>query len=232
MTAPTTAPVIVLAHGSRHPLADAAIHEVAESVGAQAAFLDFSPRTLQNQARLLAAHGHKSAQVVPLLFTDAFHARHDVPEAVEETSKATGLNITVTPTLGTGADIADLLVTQAKAEQARFDNLVIYAVGSSNKGANRAVQELARTVGQEMRMPCAALFATGTGADRGVAGLRAHCAQQGSTHVIPLFVAPGTLWDQAVESQIPQASFGAPLGTALAAVIEHRLLTTESFESS
>ena len=126
----SSAPVIVLAHGSRHPLADQAVHQVAEAVGAEAAFLDFSPRTLENQARLLAAQGHKDISVLPLLFTDAFHARHDVPETVAETERALGVNITVTDSLGTGEDIAELLVIrvqQALAYQ-RFTNIVIYAV--------------------------------------------------------------------------------------------------------
>lgn len=227
----SSAPVIVLAHGSRHPLADQAIHQVADAVGAEAAFLDFSPRTLENQARLLAAQGHKDISVLPLLFTDAFHARHDVPETVAETERALGVNITVTDSLGTGEDIAELLVNrvQQALSYQRFTNIVIYAVGSSNSEANQAVADLADSVGQRLRMPCAALFATGRG--RGVASLSAHCAEHGPTHVVPLFAAPGTLWDMAVESRIPNASFGTPLGTELAGVIEHRLHQVKGLES-
>lgn len=227
----SSAPVIVLAHGSRHPLADQAIHQVADAVGAEAAFLDFSPRTLENQARLLAAQGHKDISVLPLLFTDAFHARHDVPETVAETERALGVNITVTDSLGTGEDIAELLVNRVQQAQAyqRFTNIVIYAVGSSNSEANQAVADLAHSVGQRLRMPCAALFATGRG--RGVAALSAHCAEHGPTHVVPLFAAPGTLWDMAVESRIPNASFGTPLGAELAGVIEHRLHQVKGLES-
>ena len=216
-------PRIVLAHGSRHPLADAAIHQVADEVGAHAAFLDFSPRTLENQARVLVASGHSHVDVIPLLFTDAFHARHDVPAVVAETAEKTGITIRLTSTLGTGGDIAEILVNQVKTAGVASKNLAIYAVGSSDEAANQAVRELAEKVGETLRMPCSALFATGKGVDRGVAGLRAYCAENGPTHVIPLFVAPGKLWDMAVESGVPNASYGRPLGTALAGVIERKL---------
>lgn len=119
MTRP--APIICLAHGSRHPQADQAVFEIAERISestglpAFAAFLDFHPATLTTVAHRVVAAGYSEAVVVPLLFTQAFHARFDVPAAIAEAvesidaTSSAGLTLHLTEGLGTGADMEELV---------------------------------------------------------------------------------------------------------------------------
>ena len=53
------------------------------SLVAKPAFLDLADPDLSTVARTLVESGHRRAVVVPLLFTVAFHATVDVPEAVQ-----------------------------------------------------------------------------------------------------------------------------------------------------
>lgn len=115
------APIICLAHGSRHPQADQAVFEIAERISAStglpafAAFLDFHPATLTTVAHRVVAAGYTEAVVVPLLFTQAFHARFDVPAAIAEAvesidaTSSAGLTFHLTDGLGTGADMEELV---------------------------------------------------------------------------------------------------------------------------
>ncbi|WP_296107804.1 CbiX/SirB N-terminal domain-containing protein [uncultured Corynebacterium sp.] len=119
MTRP--APIICLAHGSRHPQADQAVFEIAERISAStglpafAAFLDFHPATLTTVAHRVVAAGYTEAVVVPLLFTQAFHARYDVPAAIAEAVEfidatlSAGLTLHLTDGLGIGADMEELV---------------------------------------------------------------------------------------------------------------------------
>lgn len=119
MTRP--APIICLAHGSRHPQADQAVFEIAERISestglpAFAAFLDFHPATLTTVAHRVVAAGYSEAVVVPLLFTQAFHARFDVPAAIAEAvdsidvTSSARLTLHLTDGLGTGADMEELV---------------------------------------------------------------------------------------------------------------------------
>lgn len=119
MTRP--APIICLAHGSRHPQADQAVFEIAERIFAStglpafAAFLDFHPATLTTVAHRVVATGYTEAVVVPLLFTKAFHARYDVPAAIAEAvesidaTSSAGLTLHLTDGLGIGADMEELV---------------------------------------------------------------------------------------------------------------------------
>ena len=115
------APIICLAHGSRHPQADQAVFEIAERISAStglpafAAFLDFHPATLTTVAHRVVAAGYTEAVVVPLLFTQAFHARFDVPAAIAEAvesidaTSSAGLTLRLTDGLGIGADMEELV---------------------------------------------------------------------------------------------------------------------------
>ncbi|MDK8510088.1 sirohydrochlorin chelatase [Corynebacterium bovis] len=244
MTAPT--PVICLAHGSRHPLADGVVGDIARGLTAAGgppaaeAFLDFSPRTPLNAARMLAAAGHDRAVVVPLLFTSAFHMTEDVPAAVRDMARGTGMDVRCAAGLGTGPDLARLLAGVARELAAgepgavRPGAVVLYSVGSTRPGANAAVGRLARAVGAELGVAGSAVVATGAPAARlrgevGPAALVDRVRRSaGPTVVLPLFVAPGTLWDRAVEAldALPAAGVpvltGAPLGTRVVPLVRER----------
>lgn len=217
-------PVICLAHGSRHPAADPAVDRIAAAVAdltgaqARAAHLDFSPATLTTVAAELSAAGHRTATVVPLLFTRAFHMRHDVPAACAAATEATGVELRLTDGIGTGDDLAALLASRIPPGTRRF---VLYSVGSTVPGANTTVAGLADRAGRLAGVPegrTVAVTATGpgdTGPDALIAAvLAAHTGgpdspgcPDGPVHVAPLFTAPGTLWDLALDALAP---FTAP----------------------
>jgi len=66
-----------VAHGSADPRAALQTRALARAVGGEAAFLDHAGPRL---AEVLA--GHRSAVVVPLLLTSAYHGRVDIPAAL------------------------------------------------------------------------------------------------------------------------------------------------------
>ncbi|WP_454044847.1 sirohydrochlorin chelatase [Corynebacterium sp. Marseille-Q2516] len=210
-------PLLPLPHGPRHAdsRADAVSLTAASArllgtVGIPA-FLDFDEVTLARAAAQLRADGHTHATVVPLLFTDAYHHRHDVPEAVEQARQDTGLDITVAPHLGTGADIAQLLIDAAPRDR----ELIIYSVGSSDPQANAAVADLASRVGEAVGAPCTSVLAT--------VGGPAEVAAHPGAHVLALTVSSGLLRDALVAELAGSGiTVDAPLGLALAGVVADR----------
>ena len=188
-------PVVCLAHGSRHPQADAAVSRIAAAVEdlsgrrAVASHLDFSPLTLIEVTRLLGVSGHEAAVVVPLLFTDAFHLRQDVPDALEQASEASGVQLHLAAPVGLGEDLAEVIAGRV----GDTDHLVLYSVGSTVPGANDTVAALAARVGELLGVPGHAVVATG-GDGTGTDALLAHCRSVGDVAVQPLFFSPCGTW--------------------------------------
>ena len=249
MTRP--APIICLAHGSRHPQADQAVFEIAERISestglpAFAAFLDFHPATLTTVAHRVVAAGYTEAVVVPLLFTQAFHARYDVPAAIAEAvesndaTSSAGLTLHLTDGLGTGADMEELVAdftaqylagsvatdsasaSAANATDSSIDKLALYSVGSSQPGANEAVAEFAGRVGARLNMRSARAFvATGDNPGRDTEALLEFADER--TVTVPLFVSPGLLWDKAKIRMPNGRKFTRHLGDAVAPVVINR----------
>ena len=190
-------PVIGLAHGSRQPGSGAAIERLMSAVGdqlgvpARAAYLDLAEPDLLTVATELAEAGHARAVVEPLLFTVAFHATVDVPEAVREAADRTGLDLVVADILGTGTDVQELVATSIVAASVPEDrDVLLYAVGSSNVAANDAVHDLAARL--DRQRPGRVRAAFGTTDPRPAAVL----PQLGEpVAVVPLFLSPGLLLD-------------------------------------
>jgi sirohydrochlorin cobaltochelatase len=158
---------------------------------ARYAFLDLAAPDLDTAAAELAAAGHRRAVVVPLLFTVAFHATVDVPQAVRAAAASAGIELAVADILGTGDDIADLLVTAlADAGVAPEASVLLYAVGSSNSAANVAVVELAARLERRHPAPVRAAFATCTPRPAEVIDDLPE-----PVAILPLFLADGLLLD-------------------------------------
>jgi sirohydrochlorin cobaltochelatase len=160
-------PVIGLAHGSRHPRGADAIEALMIAVGAaagvpaHAAYLDLAEPDLSTVVAALAADGHRRAVVVPLLFTVAFHATVDVPDAVAEAAQAHGVELVVSDILGTGDDIAAVLRSASQGAGVHGDqDAVLFAVGSSRPEANEAVADLAARLADGRRGHVRAAFGT------------------------------------------------------------------------
>ena len=221
---PTSVPVIGLAHGSRHAAGAAAIERLMAAVDtsehpARHAFLDLATPDLNTVATELAAAGHRRAVVVPLLFTVAFHATVDVPEAVRAAAAAAGIELEMADILGTGDDIATLLLTAlGDAGVSPEVSVLLYAVGSSSSAANLAVVELAARLSRRRFGPVQAAYATCPPRPADLLD-----ALPDPVAILPLFLADGLLLEPA---RTLAASHGwtlvEPLGERAADVVLER----------
>ena len=106
--------LITLSHGSRHPGAAAGIERLTQATGlrpARAAHLEFNEPNLTTAALELAQLGETEAIVVPLLFTQGYHHRVDVPRALADAAQTSHLSLHLAPGLGTGEDLARAYAT-------------------------------------------------------------------------------------------------------------------------
>jgi sirohydrochlorin ferrochelatase len=224
MTAPA---LVALAHGSRDPRSAATIKALVGEVKAmrpdlkiEAAFLELSKPSFQTVVDRLVRQGHDEIVVVPLLLTEAYHAKVDVPSAVAEAqARHEGLQIRATRILGLEAqflEVLDLRMREAlrSARIRELDALVLAAAGSSDPLANQAVARLARVWGSRHKLPVTAAFASSSPPATGEA-VRAFRGE-GRRHiaVASLFLAPGFLPDRAAELAIEAGAVAVsePLG--------------------
>ncbi len=186
-----------------------------ERLDVSTAFLDLTDPELGVAAASVRAAGHQRAVVLPLLFTEAFHARIDLPATVAKARQDTGLDLITADVLGTGGDIETLLdAVLAEAGVGSDSVVMLYAVGSSDAEANAAVMSLASRLGGRRGSWDFAAFAT--------------CDPRADDQldridrltVLPLFVSPGLLLTRL---ETAAAEHGVtvlpPLGTRLAPLI-------------
>lgn len=230
-----TAPALIgLAHGSRHPEVPASLDRLMRAVvrlaadqqtpiEGRAAFLDLTEPDLVAVAGQLQELGHDEAVAVPLLFTSAFHATVDVPQAAREAIEGSGLRLRVAPIIGTGEDVVDVL--NAIADEFAIDpatELLIYAVGSSDEPANQAVRDLAARLGECRGARVRATFGT-----RPPRGMEVLDSITGEVAALPLFTAPGLLLDPMLAAAARRgAVITPPLETRLAPLVLARYRQT------
>lgn len=195
-----------------------------------AAYLDLAEPDL---TAALVALDAPEVVVLPLLFTQAFHAGVDAPVAIGEASAATGTRIRRAGILGMGpAVLAGLQLRAVEAGIADTDGIVLAAVGSSSATANAAVAALADRWAAERTGPVRAAFAT-AGEPKVPDALASLQGQLGRVPVgsgvpprlgvVPLFAAPGLLLDviarHAEKFDAPVANW---LGNELAELVLER----------
>ncbi|WGL50927.1 sirohydrochlorin chelatase [Nocardioides sp. BP30] len=219
--------LVALAHGSRDPRSAATIDALVAEVRAQrpdlrieAAFLDLSKPSFPTVVDRLVKAGYDEIVVVPLLLTEAYHAKVDVPSAIAEVgAKHPAVKIRATAILGLEACFLEVLDerlrTALSAQRVReLDALVLAAAGSSDPLANQAVARLARIWGSHHKLPVTAAYASSAPPATGEA-VRAFRAE-GRRHiaVASLFLAPGSLVDRAAELayEAGAVAVSAPLG--------------------
>lgn len=224
MTAPA---LIALAHGSRDPRSPQTIQELTAQVRElrpdlpiEAAFLDHCRPRFDKVVDKLVRKGHEEIVVVPMLLSEAYHARVDVPSAVaEQSSRHPDLQIRATKVLGLEPNFLSVLDERLRtalsaARVRELDALVLAAAGSSDPLANQAVGRLARTWGARHRLPVTAAFASTAPPATGEA-VRAF-RREGRRHVAvaSLFLAPGQLVDRAAELALEAGAVAVsePLG--------------------
>ena len=224
MTAPA---LIALAHGSRDPRSAETITALVNEVRAmrpdlriETAFLELSKPSFATAVNKLVRAGYDEIVVVPLLLSDAHHAKVDVPAAVAaQIERHEGLQIRATSVLGLETaflEVLDLRLREAlkEARIRELDALVLAAAGSSDALANQAVARLARLWGTHHKLPVKAAFASATPPATGEA-VRAFRAE-GRRHVAvaSFFLAPGFLPDRATELALEAGAVAVsePLG--------------------
>jgi sirohydrochlorin cobaltochelatase len=222
---PTDPPLIGLAHGSRHPEGSLGIERLMAAVAVQAqipalpAYLELAQPDLSAAARQLADVGHATAVVVPLLFTEAYHATVDVPETVRDVADSLPLQLVVADILGTDDDVAGLLIeTMDEAGIDDHTSVLLFAVGSSNPEANAAVFDLAARLERGRPHPVRACFGTcAPGVADVLDGL------DGPVAILPLFLAEGLLLSP-VRALATQHGWriAPPLAERAAELVRHR----------
>jgi sirohydrochlorin ferrochelatase len=224
MTAPA---LVALAHGSRDPRSAATIKALVDEVRAmrpdlriEQAFLELSKPSFTTVVDRLVRAGYDEIVVVPLLLTEAYHAKVDVPSAVAEAqARHEGLKVRATNILGLETqflEVLDLRMREALrvARVRELDALVLAAAGSSDPLANQAVARLARVWGARHKLPVTAAFASAAPPATGEA-VRAF-RNEGRRHVAvaSMFLAPGFLPNRAAELALEAGAIAVsdPLG--------------------
>jgi len=224
MTAPA---LVALAHGSRDPRSAATIKALVDEVRAlrpdlriEPAFLDLSKPSFDTVVDRLVKAGFDEIVVVPLLLTEAFHAKVDVPEAIASAmSRHDGLKVRGTSVLGLEPVLLDVLDRRLRsalkdARVRELDALVLAAAGSSDALANQAVARLARLWGAKHRLPTVAAYASAAPPATGEAVRQFRAEGRRHIAVGSLFLAPGRLPDRAAELALEAGAVAVsePLG--------------------
>jgi sirohydrochlorin ferrochelatase len=219
--------LICLAHGSRDPRSSETIAALVDEVRAlrpdlriEKAFLELARPNFQKVVDKLVRAGFDEIVVVPLLLSDAYHAKVDVPEAIAAaTARHEGLKVRATRILGMEQaflEVLDLRLRDALREHRvrELDALVLAAAGTSDPLANQAVARLARVWGNRHKLPVTAAFASAAPPAAGEA-VRAFRGE-GRRHiaVASFFLAPGFLPDRVSELALEAGAVAVsePLG--------------------
>ncbi|MFJ2092287.1 sirohydrochlorin chelatase [Streptomyces sp. NPDC087901] len=227
----------VIAHGSRDPRHRATVRALVRRVRAQrpglrvaAGFLDHcAPGAVRTLERLYD-EGVRSAVVLPLLITQAFHAGTDCPALLREcAARRPDLSLRQSRVLGPhplliAALERRLAQTGVTAGDRSKTGIVLATAGSCDPEANADVAAIAR----EWRHTgwCAVRPAFASTAPPGTADAVRSLRADGIRQVVvsPCFVAPGMLADR-VAREASSADLLAPvLGDApeIAALVLHR----------
>lgn len=201
MTAPAPA-LLLLAHGSRDRRSGLATRALAHAVArarpattVRHAFLDLSSPRTGMVLRQLAGSGHREVVVVPLLLTEAYHSRVDVPTVLAAASPPQ-MAVRRAEVIGSDPLLVDALVRRLGPGDG-FDAVVLAAAGSSDSQALATVGKVATVLGERYGVPCEAGFASAQ-PDVAEAVRRLRRAGAHRVAVASYFLAPGRLYDRAV----------------------------------
>jgi len=144
-------PLVAVAHGSRDPRAAATVEALLDEVRrtrpglpVRTAYLDHAAPTLAQ-----ALHGLEEAVVLPLLLTEAYHSRVDLPAAINEArARDPRLRVRYGATLGPHPLLMAALerrLAEAGVPPGDPDTaVVLVSAGSSDARANAVIAEMAR----------------------------------------------------------------------------------------
>lgn len=228
--------LILVAHGSRHPGTEPCLNALAEAIrgsvaaeDVRVAWLELIDPSLGALCDEFAARGIRDAVIVPLLFTEAFHRTVDLPAQAAAAQEASGVRLDVRDGIGLGAGVKKAVVRSFLATAADpRDDVLLVAVGSGDPAANDAVHRVAADLDGMLPGTVRAAFSVGSGhpsAASAVDELVVTRKNRG-TVILPLFTAPGLLWDRVVDrvAGLAGVTCGEPLGELLADVVVARWL--------
>ncbi|MGQ0466301.1 MAG: sirohydrochlorin chelatase [Sporichthyaceae bacterium] len=224
--------MLLLAHGSRDTRHAATMERIAAATEACAgvpvrmAYLDHHGLDAAEAARTLAADGAGSVTVVPLLLSEAFHRKVDVPAAVAAAQSAVRIGVHLAPALGPDPALLDAAHARLREAGGHSDAAVVLAyAGTTDEAASRAVTRLARIWQARWHVPVRVAHAGSTGPQLAAAAadLRSHGIER--IEVASWFLAPGRLSAhvEAEAARIGAAVVAAPLGDSpevIAAILD------------
>jgi sirohydrochlorin ferrochelatase len=189
---------VLLAHGSPDPRSARWVACAAAGAGDRAgfpvvtAFLDHDQPSLE---AAVATSDDDDVVVLPLLLSSAFHARVDVPAAVDALPRP----VRLLPPLGHPAAVLDTVLSRAGGAA------VVVAAGTKVDEERAAFADAVAASAERVGVPASVAFATGPGS-------RLTESAPG-TAVVPWLLAPGRLLD-AVVTEAQEAGLtlvGGPL---------------------
>jgi sirohydrochlorin ferrochelatase len=205
--------LVLAAHGSVDPRSSATTHAVIAQIRAlrpgldiRPAFCEKSSPSLSDALVAVAEEGRPGAVVTPLLLSDAYHARIDIPGVIAESqSRLRGLHVRQAGVLGEDPRLLRVVRERlARLDVTESDDglgVLVVAVGSTDDAANAQTATVATALAEGTRWAgAAAAFATGpfhpdkpTVAE---AAERLSAAGASRLVIAPWFVAPGFLTDR------------------------------------
>ncbi|GLW07688.1 sirohydrochlorin chelatase [Microtetraspora sp. NBRC 13810] len=148
---PDDVPLIAVAHGSRDPRAAATVESLLDAVRLRRTGLDVRTAYLDHAAPSLpqALHGVSEAVVLPLLLTEAYHSRVDIPGVLAEvTARRPLLRVHRGATLGPDPLLVAALERRLAEAGVEIGDpgtaVVLVSAGSSDPRANAVIARLAR----------------------------------------------------------------------------------------
>jgi sirohydrochlorin ferrochelatase len=213
--------ILLVAHGSADPRAAATTRSLARVVRRLyhgevcAAFLDHAGPRPGEALRELAARGHRTVTVVPLLLTSAYHGRVDVPAAIADAPA--GIDVTLAGVLGPDPLLLAGVRRRLHEAVADFDGIVLVAAGTRDPAARSTVDDAAADLAAFYRVPARAAFGSASPVTGAVAveALRADGCRR--IAVATYFLACGKLYDAVTASAIGAGALAPaarPLGDA------------------
>jgi sirohydrochlorin ferrochelatase len=213
-------PLLLVAHGSRDPRAANTTRALARVVAAARPGLDVRVSFLElaepGPAAVLRTLD-EPAVVVPLLLTNAYHGRIDLPAQVS------GFDVALAPPLGqAGGHLLDGLVRNLHAaiasrqKSGQYNGIVVAAAGTRVREARATVEEVALALSRRLGVPAQVAYAAGAQPSGGdaVRMLRKRGADR--VAVVAYFLAYGQLYATVTDSAVAAGAVAVaePLGAS------------------
>jgi sirohydrochlorin ferrochelatase len=176
-----------------------------------AAFLDFDRPSIPDALSSLPADAGTPV-VVPMLLTNAYHGRVDLPGVLAGAGRPTRL----AEVLGPDPLLVAALRRRVSELEERPDGLVLIAAGTSDAKARSTVDATAVELGRALGVPTRVGYASAAGPTAGEAVVESRASGAHRVLVASYFLAPGLLYDTAARSALAAGAIGvaAPLGPA------------------